>query len=280
MSGKKPSAKTVIFLVVWLILAIVASLPSLATDPKQLSTQEPESETLHIAVIGASVSAGYGLDVRLSEVLDAAIGDRKTITDLSSALLFLNPLGYANEVGQKLKKDAPSVVIGIDFLFWFAYGEKDFNTRKKDLQQALRLLEKLKCYIVVGDLPKFSESENIVLGSNAIPSDEELRVLNRIIQRWGKKNKKVTIFPLCSIVESIKKGEPIEINGVRKTYRQEQIFQPDGVHATQMGLISLAAIVLEKLSDDGCPLADSEVLLDPNLIAAKMNQQNKPKLPK
>jgi len=52
----------------------------------------------------------------------------------------------------------PTAVLAVDFLFWFAYGEKPESRRAEDLEGALKLLEKFDVPVVVGTLPNMKES--------------------------------------------------------------------------------------------------------------------------
>jgi hypothetical protein len=294
MSGRGAIGRAVVCVAVWLLLAIVASSVCLGAESAQPAEQEQAPEGVHIAVIGASVSAGFGTGIKLADVLDAAIESPKTITDLSSILFFLDPEGNAeksivaltqdsyqgrmvNADGDEIpvvvtfEKDPPDVVIGLDFLFWFGYGDKDTAARKAELRKGFEFLEKLDCPVVVGDLPTFAPS--YMLGEELIPSDEELAALNDMIVEWAKAHERVTVYPLAALVESIRKGEPVEINGKERTLKSKDVFQLDRLHVTKTGIVALTASVVELLAQEGGPLANADVCLDPDTIAERMTAE-------
>jgi len=294
MRGGGARRRAVLGVTLWLISAVAFSLPCLGAEPSQAETQEPASDTLRIAVIGASVSAGFGTGIKLADVLDAAIESPKTITDLSELTFFLDPEGYGEQVvmalGRKsfsgvmidpdggeqevvmtITEDPPDAVIGIDFLFWFAYGDMEAAERKALLQKGLAFLEKIECPVLVGDVPKVPKS--FMLDADQIPSDEELEVLNAMIVEWATAHERVTVYPLAALIESIRKGEPVEINGEERTFKPSEVFTIDRLHVTKTGIVALTALILETLSEEGGPLADAKLVLDPDRIAERVKPQ-------
>ncbi|MBN1917477.1 MAG: hypothetical protein JW889_06170 [Verrucomicrobia bacterium] len=294
MSERGANKKAIVGRAVWLVLAVVLSSVCLGTEPTTPATEEPASNTLHVAVIGASVSAGFGCGVKLADVLDVAIESPKTITDLSEGTFFLDPVGKTERIIQALTKDRsvtgvlktetgpqevvvtfdaqpPDVVIGLDFLFWFAYGDKDAATREVEMQKAFEFLEKLDCPILVGDVPTFAPS--FMLDADQIPSAEELEVLNAMIVEWAKEHENVTVYPLAALVESVRNGEAIELDGKQHTFKPSEIFTIDKLHVTRTGIIAVTSIILKGLSHEGGPLADTKLILDMDEIAEKLEPE-------
>jgi hypothetical protein len=293
MSARTRTGKAVVWAAVWLLLVVV-STAAFGAAPETGEAQETQTPTLHIAVIGASVSAGFASGVTLADVLKAAVDEPMTVTDLSDVTFFLDPMAHGKEAVESLtqsppmtgvaqtpggpqeviitlEKDRPTVVIGIDFLFWFAYGEKGPDARKADLQKGFKFLEQLDCPILVGDLPAFAAG--FMIGAEQIPSADELEALNAMIVEWAKKHKNVTVYPLAALVESIRAGQPVTINGEERTLKASEVFAVDKLHTTKQGLITVTVMVLETLSQEGAPLAGKTLTLDPDRLAEKLKPE-------
>src|SRR5688572_27198831 len=79
------------------------------------------------AVIGASVSAGFGLQreagrsLDLSDILAALLAvETEKPLDEASQWFFVDPGSLAEEQVDGVLAEEPSVLFGVDFLFWFA----------------------------------------------------------------------------------------------------------------------------------------------------------------
>ena len=198
----------------------------------------------------------------------APLESPKTITDDSSALFFLDPVGRTKEIAEKLDENAPDLVIGIDFLFWFGYGNKTADARKAELKEAFEFLEELECPVLVGDLPAFEKS--FVLSEEQIPSDKELAVLNGMIAEFAKKHEHVSVYALAALLESIRAGDAVTINGRERTLKLSEVFTVDRLHVTKAGLVAVTAMVLESLAQEGGPLADTELTLGPDELTEEL----------
>ena len=102
----------------------------------QLQAVSAESPWQRVVVIGASASAGFILSepfggtntdrCRLNRYLDAAINiPHAPVENLASPLLFMNPEAFAPVQIAAAKHEQPTLVVGLDFLFWFCYGDAD-----------------------------------------------------------------------------------------------------------------------------------------------------------
>ena len=68
------------------------------------------------------------------------------------------------------------LVVGVDFLFWFCYGEGSTDAgRAQRFETGLKLLEQIPCPLVVGDIPDASSATNTgILSIAQVPSGEFL----------------------------------------------------------------------------------------------------------
>src|SRR6266705_2377773 len=140
----------------WLGLFIVAF---------QLQVSAAESPWQRVVVIGASASAGFVLSepfggtltsrCRLNRYLDAAITvPHSPVESLASSLFFMNPEAFAPVQVAAATNARPTLVVGLDFLFWFCYGDGSTDAeRAQRFEGGLKLLDQLHCPLVVGDIP-------------------------------------------------------------------------------------------------------------------------------
>ena len=198
--------------------AEVAADSGVAAEKTSKDIAAPSQEkTFRISVIGASISAGFGSGTRISQVLDVAIDAPKAISDKSTMSFFMDPVGKAHRIMPAIYKSKPSLVVGVDFLFWFGYGPGSTESRIRRVQGALRLLDKLECPVIVGDLPQFFES--FMLPGEVIPAKSDLDKINKLIHAWAKKKKNVYVYPLATLVEDIRAGNTILVNGKKSFFQ-------------------------------------------------------------
>src|ERR1017187_639287 len=114
----------------WLLvflLAVNATVVAVETPPQTASTNSPWAR---IVMVGASASAGFTLaepfggtntqKCRLSGYLDAALtAPHEPVKNLANALFFLMPEPAARMQIEQAAKARPTLVVGLDFLFWF-----------------------------------------------------------------------------------------------------------------------------------------------------------------
>jgi hypothetical protein len=116
-------------------------------------------------VLGASLSHGYGLErevgtrVRFSDLVEASLRtEHEPVQPKTSLVFFADPLPTGQSMVAAGKAADPTLVVGIDYLFWFGYGA--FTTegdRMAMLDRGLALLEGFSCPVLVGDLPAGAE---------------------------------------------------------------------------------------------------------------------------
>jgi hypothetical protein len=216
-----------------------------------------------IGVLGASLSAGFGTGRSLADIIDAAVRARHVTVDAADPRAFSNPRAAAETALARLEKKKPTVVVALDFLFWFAYGPKGSRERSADVQAALQMLERLGCPIFVGDLPDMAGASPKMLPAASIPTPEELSRLNREIETWARAHEGVRVLPLGRWVSSLRQAEPIAFPGGPAVLRKEEVLQDDDLHPTEKGQMDLAVLCLAAVKEAFAGLRLDDFILDP-----------------
>ncbi len=236
-------------------MSVAAASPQ-ALDPAAV----PPPPTTRIATIGASVSAGFGnaselktkADVPLSVFLGALLADEKAtaVTGQGDSWFFRD----ARKLGKRQVDDAldtsPTLVIGVDFLFWYAFGHSKPSDprRSKGLEDGLAELDRIACPIVIGDLPDVAHAlqgkgpfGQPMIRRSMLPRDEERIAMNRRIRAWAEARGDVAIVPLSVMTARMMQGEPMAVRGNEWAVRDpHDALQPDLLHPTSRGAIWIA----------------------------------------
>ncbi|MDP7029497.1 MAG: hypothetical protein QF733_04670 [Phycisphaerales bacterium] len=237
----------------------------------------------HIAVIGASASAGWGVvvphapsdhevpvhhrHVDLADVLPAVLGcDASDVSGHADVWFFSAPERIGPTLLDAAKSHQPTHIIAIDFLFWFAYGNRDVNdeplgtgdieARLANLNHGLHLLESIDVPLLIGDLPDVADAADVwpipLLRANQVPSPEALDAMNRRIRVWAAAREHATLVPLAATVDRMKRGKPLQLNG-HVWPKDATLIQFDHLHPTTLGLIAIAELAAESLPPDTKP---------------------------
>lgn len=192
-----------------------------------------------LGVIGASQTAGFGAGVSLGKVLQAGLNMQTRVAETASVMFFMKPLAVGEEQIRFLQRQQPTAVIGLDYLFWFAYGQKDLVTRKSHLRRAFTLLESVPGPKFLGDLPDMRGAAEYMLPAASVPPVEQLVELNQIIADWAESRSDVTLIRLSSLVKAMRSGEPVSLGGTEYTADSKKVLSADRLHATLDGQLLL-----------------------------------------
>lgn len=225
----------------------------------QLSVRAGESPLERVVVIGASASSGFILSepfggtntdsCRLSHYLDAAIAaPHQPPKNLSSPLLFLSPEAVAIQEVEACTNRHPTLVVAVDFLFWFCYGEGRTDAdRAARFEYGLRLLERIPCPMVVGDIPDASPATNSGIISIAqVPSENARLAANQRLRQWASTRPDVTVVPLDNFMSAVKANAVIRGRyfsvPAGKTFA---LLQTDRLHPNPQGAAILSLGILD-----------------------------------
>jgi hypothetical protein len=230
-----------------------------------------------VVIIGASVSHGftaseafggpktpqYALDL----YLNAALAEpHQPIRNLANPLFYL----MADDMGHSQIRDAltnnPTLVVGLDFLFWFCYGRVDSEQdRLVHFEKGLRLLEEIECPLVIGDIPDESGASKAMLPPVMIPNANTLAAANRRLKKWAAERKHVTIVPLSESMRLILGNQKLVVHGhAMAAGTTLKLLQADRLHPSHLGCSVLAIAIYDAYAGKHSDFPASAVRWDPD----------------
>lgn len=254
-------------------LLLLAALQTVAPEPTaEASAPEPALERVHL--LGASVSAGFGLSKELevqfdlADFLPLALGDSAgTISDGASSGFHRDPRNTGREQVEEALAAEPTAVVAVDFLFWYAYGfRRSCESREELLEVGLAALERLDCPVLVGDLPDMSAAtggeppfpgSRTMLVEAQIPDLACLERLNSRIHAWAGEREQVHVYPLAHLTRQTRAGGTLELRGNRwDEERKAGLLQADLLHATVAGAAAMVVSIADALERAGLVAAE------------------------
>lgn len=238
---------------------------------------------LRVAVIGASLSGGFGLrgeleaDFDLARTLELALGQPAgEVRSLANNLFFQDAEGLGPGQVARARELEPTLVVGLDFLFWYAYGYRQgCEARRASFEQGLALLEELDCPLLVGDLldatPALAGGTAFrggrpVIRRAQIPSAECLAQLNGRLREWAGAREDVHVFPLANFYAEAHAAGDFSLRGNGyDAGRKRSLMQDDLLHSTYRGTAAIGLSALDLLVREGL-VAEGDVLWDAQLL--------------
>jgi hypothetical protein len=220
-----------------------------------------ESPWNRVVVIGASASAGFVIteplggpvttDCKLRYYLDAAIATpHPRLRDFSTALMFMNPDAFGPQQVEATVAARPTLVIGVDFLFWSCYGGGLTDAgRLQHFEAGLKLLDQFHCPVVVGDIPDASAATNTGIISADMVADAVVRAAaNRRLKIWAASHPRVAIVPLADFMKRVAANQSVIVHGRKFAAGKTRVFlQDDQLHPTARGAALLALGIFDAL---------------------------------
>ncbi len=255
-----------------------AAAPPVAPAVAPQKTQATTSRGLfeQAVFVGASATAGFGVvakaeghspsivSVPLAASFAGVVTSKVAVADLGAPFFFLSPGTTGRSlIDRALAKD-PTLVVAIDFLFWYVYGADDGQgqrlkseaDRLAKLELGLQQLERFPAAlpIVVGDLPDMSLAVGKMLAPSQMPKIETIAKANERIKAWVAKREHTTLFGLASLVTALKSGKPIVAGGLTfetksdKPNGADKLIQMDDLHPTLRGSIAMALTIVDVIN--------------------------------
>ncbi len=223
-------------------------------------------------VVGASLSDGFHLQemgipfvspiseqLGLHHHLDEALQlDHGRFRNLGSKWFFLAPEPHgANQISKARKMD-PTVVIAVDFLFWYLSAEQKHRgrgfrnlSRLEYLELGLAHLAKLECPLVVGNIPDAATSVGRVLSPAQHAGAETIAKANKRIREWAASRANVGLLDLHKFHQQASRNLEVEMVGksIPAGKSRELFLQWDQIHPTLEGVRAVASEIVPLLGD-------------------------------
>jgi hypothetical protein len=250
-----PMKRTCRFVAIVLLLA-----PAPAARAQERAPASPGAGRPVVAVIGASVSAGFQ-DFVTSAARDAGRRNRTmslwvalrkvwpagvvTIGNHGQLLFFQDPARHGGKAVNEALATQPSLVVALDFLFWFGAGaaprgEGEAAARLAKQKLGLELLERFPVPMIVGDYPDMTGADPEMIPPSWVPGGAALEKLNGALREWAAARKNVRLFPLSQFVKAAKlEGETIRYHDREVKLPPLHVLQTDRLHATKLGMVFL-----------------------------------------
>jgi len=232
-----------------------------------------------MVIIGASVSHGFtasesfgGPESRklaLDRYLDAALlAPHEPARNLANAMFFMLPDDMGHTQIRQALTNNPTLVVGIDFLFWFCYGHGQTDQDRLDhFEKGLKLLESVECPLIIGDIPDASAAVYRMLSPREMPSAATRAAANRRLKEWAAQHKQVTVVPLAEFMRVVTANKALTVHGYALAAGTTRaLLQPDRLHPSQRGCAILADSILDAFVADHPSLNAADVVWDPEKI--------------
>lgn len=285
MRARRPASIGGWHLVLLLLAAATAPAQTAKTShpaPASSNSVAPATATspyARIVTVGASVTAGFTESeplggpsttrLRLDRYVDAALQVPHTsVTNLGNTFFFLHPSLIGRRQIEQAQKHRPTLIIGLDFLFWFLYGEgKTDADRLRRFEQGLSLLEAVECPLVLGDIPDASAAVNGMLRPEQMPGSNAIAAANRRLAEWAKGRNQVVIVKLSEFMRNALANHAIQLRGHTLPAGQtRRLLQDDLLHATPHGCAALALAALEAIQATRPKGTPEALRRDPNEV--------------
>lgn len=206
-----------------------------AAPPRGSAPVGPALPLDRIAIVGASISAGFG-GTPFGEAFTAA-APRSKVDAAADVMLFRDPVGNIRQQLGRAKTFGASTIVAIDLLFWTVYGSSDRAWHDQALAAGIAELEALRAagaWIVVGDIPLITTASELLLPKAAIPSPELLGAANNAIAELATRER-VLLVPLTAWTEPLRAGTDVTLRG-GDTIPAASLMALDGLHANPLGV--------------------------------------------
>ena len=233
----------------------------------------------HIVMIGASASSGFTeseplggpttSQLRLNRYVDAALlSSHEPARNLSSAMFFLQPESQGKSQSEKALQSNPSLVIALDFLFWFCYGDgPDDKERAQRFEYGLKLLEPFRCPIIVGDIPDASAAVERMLTADEIPSPGALAAANRRLKEWASKRKQTVVIPLSAFMRNAMANKSLTVHGhTLADGKTRVLLQDDRLHPSAAGCAVLSLAIFDAFVNSQPALLTGDIRWNPKEV--------------
>ena len=235
----------------------------------------------NIVLVGASVTAGFTASeplggtnsqrLSLDRYIEAALlMPHQPMQNLASALFFTQPEAWGRQQIFQAVKAKPTLIVGLDFLFWFCYGARLTDEQRLELfEKGLRLLDTVPCPVLVGDIPDASVSvRGGMLSADQVPNARVMRSVNERLSAWAAGHPRVMVLPLSRFLGTALANQSLALHRFTLAAGETSILlQQDLLHPSPPGCSVLALEILDLVAKKSVPCwPEGQVLWNPYQI--------------
>ncbi len=240
-----------------LLITVIAALEGCFSHRTPISLER-------VAVTGASVTAGWGVKtppikgdfggypINLKHIIDAMIlSPHEEVAYFGDPLFFTRPSIYGNQLMDEIKAYKPTLIIAVDYLFWFAYGNIGFDSeefRIHRFKEGLSILDKVQSPLILGNIPDVHKAIGSVLSASQVPSVESIQKRNRLLDSWVLLHPNVTVLDVYKLYGALLDDAVIETDTFTwPAGSQEKLLQKDMLHMTLEGTVAASLVVADAI---------------------------------
>jgi len=237
-----------------------------------------------IVMVGASATAGFTeseplggsvtTQYRLSRYVDAALlVPHEPVRNLATSMFFMQADAIGRGQIEQALKSNPTLVVGIDFLFWFCYGDGPTDKdRLQRFEKGLKLLEAVPCPLIVGDIPDASGASDSILAPEQIPSARAMLAANRRLKDWAAARSRVAVVSLSAFMRAATANQALTVRGYTLDKgRTSALLQTDKLHPSSPGCAVLALAILDAFQSTRPISTANEVQWNPREVYRRVS---------
>ncbi|MFK7959037.1 MAG: hypothetical protein AB8G96_00805 [Phycisphaerales bacterium] len=189
------------------------------------------------------------MPVGLGEAIGAAMPGAGRVRTAGDLMFFSAPSQVGRRTLAEAAEDDATLVVALDWLFWFAYGntahevgtERDAEARMRRVEAALQTLDAVQVPIVVGDVPDMSAAAGGMLRRSQVCPEPVRLAINRRIAAWAAERPDTIFVGLGSLAAGLQRGDRLGAP------EGATLLKRDRLHTTVDGLVVLARAVAEAI---------------------------------
>ena len=231
--------------------------------------QYTKSTTLErVAVTGASVTAGWGLQtppikgefggnpINLKHIIDAMIlTPHEEVAYFGEPMFFTRPVVYGSKLIDEITEYDPTLIVAVDYLFWFAYGNVGFSGeiyRINKFKEGLSILENIQSHLIIGNIPDVRKAIGKVLSASQVPAVETIQKMNNMLRSWALLHPKVKVLNVYELYKALLDDATLTTSSYTwPAGSQEKLLQKDMLHTTFEGTVAVSLVVADAIGLEG-----------------------------
>lgn len=231
--------------------------------------QYTNSTTLErVAVTGASVTAGWGLQtppikgdfggypINLKHIVDAMIlAPHEEVAYFGEQKFFTRPVVYGSKLIDEITEYDPTLIVAVDYLFWFAYGNVGFAGEKyriNKFKEGLSILENIQSHLIIGNIPDVRKAIGKVLSASQVPAVETIQKMNNMLRSWALLHPKVKVLNVYELYKDLLDDATLTTSSYTwPAGSQEKLLQKDMLHTTFEGTVAASLVVADVIGLEG-----------------------------